>query len=121
MEEVKEFSYLGYKLQRNGGQEGQIKERIRKAAVVMGQVWGLGKRRFGKDYGRRLWLFDKLVWTVLSWRDLGMEGMGGNGKDRRKIFKMNVGSGYEDARLYGKGGIAERKAESKSRYESLGF
>lgn len=38
MEEVKEFSYLGYKLQRNEGQEGQIKERIRKAAVVMGQV-----------------------------------------------------------------------------------
>lgn len=70
MEEVKEFSYLGYKLQRNGGQEGQIKERMREAAVVMGQVWGLGKRRFGKDWGRRLWLFDKLMWTVLSY---GME------------------------------------------------
>lgn len=38
MEEVKEFSYLGYKLQRNGGQERQIKEKIRKTAVVMGQV-----------------------------------------------------------------------------------
>jgi len=55
MEEVKEFLYLGYKLQRNGGQEGQIKERIRKAAVVMGQVWGLGKegleRTGEEDYG----------------------------------------------------------------------
>ena len=59
MEEVKEFIYLGYKMQRNGGQEGHIKERIKKAAAVMGQVWGIGKRRFGKDWGRRLWLFDK--------------------------------------------------------------
>lgn len=50
-----------------------------------------------------------------------MEGMGENGKDRGKIFKIDVGSEYEDARLYGKGGIAEREAESKSRYESLGF
>ncbi|KMQ91217.1 hypothetical protein RF55_8945 [Lasius niger] len=67
MEEVKEFNYLGYRLQRNGGQEAHIKERIRKAAAVMGQVWGIGKRRFGGDWGRRLWLFDKLVWTVLGY------------------------------------------------------
>src|SRR5436190_13640875 len=33
----------------------------------MGQVWGIGKRRFGKDWGRRLWLFDKLDWTVMSY------------------------------------------------------
>ena len=65
MEEVKEFTYLGYKMQRNGGQEGHIKERIKKAAAVMGQVWGIGKRRFGKDWGRRLWLFDKLVWMIV--------------------------------------------------------
>ncbi|XP_071582157.1 uncharacterized protein [Temnothorax nylanderi] len=53
----------GYTLQRNGGQEAHVKERVRKAAVVMGQVWEIGKRRFGKDWGRRIWLFDKLVWT----------------------------------------------------------
>lgn len=33
----------------------------------MGQVWGIGKRRFGKDWGRRLWLFNRLVWTVLGY------------------------------------------------------
>jgi len=67
VEEVKEFNYLGYTLQRNGGQEAHVKERVRKAAAVMGQVWGIGKRRFGKDWKRRIWLFDKLVWTVMGY------------------------------------------------------
>jgi len=36
--EVKEFKYLGYVFQRNGGQEAYIKDRIRRAAAVMGQI-----------------------------------------------------------------------------------
>jgi len=66
IEEVKEIKYLGYVLQKNGGQEAQIRERAKKAAAIMGQVWGIGKRRFGRDWGRRLWLFDRLVWTVME-------------------------------------------------------
>ncbi|KAL6420236.1 hypothetical protein ACFW04_014606 [Cataglyphis niger] len=38
IEEVKEFAYLGYVMQRNGGQEAQIRDRLRKGAAVMGQV-----------------------------------------------------------------------------------
>jgi len=53
--------------------------------------------------------------------DLGVEVMERDGKDRGKIFKMDIGSGFEDARLYGKGGITEKEAESKGRNESLGF
>lgn len=64
IEKVREYRYLGYKLQRNGSQEGQVRERVEKAASVMGQVWGIGKRRFGKDWGRKIWLFDALIWTV---------------------------------------------------------
>lgn len=30
IEEIKEFTYLRYRLQRNGGQETQVKERIKK-------------------------------------------------------------------------------------------
>jgi len=67
IEEVKEITYLGYRLQRNGSQEAQVKDRVKKAAMVMGEVWGLGKRRFGKDWNRRIWLFDRLVWTVMSY------------------------------------------------------
>jgi len=45
----------------------QVKERARKAAMIMGEIWGIGKRRFGKDWGRRIWLFDKLIWIVMSY------------------------------------------------------
>jgi len=38
LEEVKEFKYLRYTMQRNERQEAYIKERIKKAAAVMGQV-----------------------------------------------------------------------------------
>ncbi|KAL6418655.1 hypothetical protein ACFW04_011931 [Cataglyphis niger] len=43
------------------------KGRLRKGAAVMGQVWGIGKRKLKNDWGRRLWLFDKLVWTVMGY------------------------------------------------------
>ncbi|KAL6416889.1 hypothetical protein ACFW04_013103 [Cataglyphis niger] len=49
IEEVKEFSYLGYMMQRNGEQEAQIRDRLRKDAAVMGQVWGIGKRKLKND------------------------------------------------------------------------
>jgi len=81
--EVKEFKYLGYVFQRNGGQEAHIRDRIKRATAVMGQMWGIGKRRFKGDWGRRLWLFDKLVWTVLSY---GVEIWGW--EERESIEKL---------------------------------
>lgn len=62
IEVVKEFRYLGYVMQRNGEQEAYVKDRVKRAAAIMEQVWGIGKRRFRDDWGRRLWLFDRLVW-----------------------------------------------------------
>ncbi|KMQ86830.1 hypothetical protein RF55_14087 [Lasius niger] len=67
IEEVKEIRYLGYIFQKNGRQDGHIRERIKKAMGILGQIWGIGKRKFGKDLGRRIWLFDTLVWTVLGY------------------------------------------------------
>lgn len=57
-------------LQRNGGQEAYVKDRVKRAVAVMAQVWEMGKRRFRGDWGSRSWLFDRLVWTVFSY---GME------------------------------------------------
>ena len=67
IEEVKEFKYLGYVFKRNGGQEAHIKDRVRKAEVVMKRVWGIGKRKFERNWKRRMWLFDTLVWTVIGY------------------------------------------------------
>lgn len=57
---------MRYTLQKNGEQEAHVKKRVKRAAV-MGQVWGIGKRRFEKNWGRILWMFDRLVWTVLGY------------------------------------------------------
>jgi len=57
IEDVKEFRYLGYVLHRNGGQEAQIRDRVRKIATRMGT--DMGKRRIEGDWGK--WMFDKLV------------------------------------------------------------
>ena len=54
LEEVHSFRNLGYTLMGNGGQEEHVQERVRKGAAVMGQVWGIGKRKCGKDWGRML-------------------------------------------------------------------
>lgn len=59
---------MGYTLQKNGRQKAHVRDRVRKAAAAMGQVWEIGKRRYGKDWGRRLWMFDRLIWTVLRYR-----------------------------------------------------
>ncbi|XP_071642133.1 uncharacterized protein [Temnothorax longispinosus] len=67
LEEVKEFKYLGYTLMANGRQEAHIRERRRKAARVMREVWGIGKRMWKKDCKRRIWLYDTLIWTVMGY------------------------------------------------------
>ena len=33
----------------NEGQEAYIRDRMRKAGIVMEGVWGIGKRKFGND------------------------------------------------------------------------
>lgn len=81
IEEVKEYKYLGYVIQRNEKQDGQVKDRIKRGAAVLGQIWGIGKRRFGNDWGKRVWLYDSLVWSVVAYGDLGMEGVRRGGGD----------------------------------------
>lgn len=49
LKEVREYKDLGYIMKRNGGQEAHIRERRRKVAIVMREVWGIGKRIWGKE------------------------------------------------------------------------
>ena len=51
----------------------------REAAAVMGQVWGIGKRRFGKDWRKGVWMFDRLVWATISY---GVEIWGWKSRER---------------------------------------
>lgn len=76
IEEVKEMRYLGYIVQRNGGAEKHITERLRRATIALKITWSLGERIFKKDYERRMKMFDALVGSVAlygteiwGWRD----------------------------------------------------
>ena len=33
----------------------------------MKQIWGIGEKRFKKDWKRRMWLFDTLVWPFIGY------------------------------------------------------
>lgn len=53
MEEVREYTYLGYKMKFNEEQTGHVRDRVKKGVALLGQVWGIGKRRFGKEVRER--------------------------------------------------------------------
>lgn len=59
----------------------------------MGQVWGIGKRRYGKDWGKRIWFFDSLIWTVMGY---GVEvwGMGEREGLKERYMRWVLGVGY---------------------------
>lgn len=50
---MKEFTYLRYRLQKKGGQEVHVRERAKKAAAVLRQVWGIKKRESLKGNGEK--------------------------------------------------------------------
>ncbi|KMQ84472.1 hypothetical protein RF55_17685 [Lasius niger] len=81
-------------MQRNGSQEAHIREKLKKGAAVMSQVWGIGKRKSKKEWEKRIWLFDKLVWTVMIWGgNMKLEREGGAREATEKIFEVGTRGG----------------------------
>lgn len=52
---MRKFDYLEYiyRISYNGRQERYIRERVRKGAALLGEVWGIEKRRFKREWGER--------------------------------------------------------------------
>jgi len=94
IEEAREVNFLGYKFKRSGGQETQVEERVKKTMGVMGQVWGIGRRR--GDWGKRLKLFDWLVVSLGRRYGSLMGGMGESGKHSGEVYEVGIGSGWKD-------------------------
>lgn len=87
LEEVKEVSYLGYRLKRNGGQKAHVRERVKKAMGMMGQVWGIGKRRFGENWKRE---WNCLIgWWGVCW-DLGRKYEAGKSGKRWREYRKDT-------------------------------
>jgi len=51
-------------LQKNGGAEKHIRERIRRATIAMKRTWSIGEKIFKENYRRRTMMFDALVGSV---------------------------------------------------------
>lgn len=67
MEEVKEFKYLGFIFERNGGYEKHLKELRNKGLCASRKVWGLGEKICSGDIRRRKRLFSYLVGSVMAY------------------------------------------------------
>lgn len=112
---------MGYVIKYNDSQETQVRDRIKKGAAILEQIWGIGKRRFARDWRGRIWLFDKLIWTVISYGVELWEWKQREGIERlHEIFKMGKGSGKKYSRLYNEGGNTKRDVEGKGGFKGMG-
>lgn len=67
IEEVTEFKYLGYIFTKNGDHARQVRELAKKGMVAAKRVWGLAEKKFKDDCKRRLWLFEYLILSVMTY------------------------------------------------------
>ena len=71
LEEVRKFNYPPNNstiyLMKSGSLKGLLKERLKKAEIVMRQVWSVTDRKFKDDFKRRMMMFDSLVLGVITY------------------------------------------------------
>lgn len=85
IEEVTIFKYLGYNFSASGSDRVHVIEMVKKANKVMGMVWGIGERKFGHDYRRRVMMFDSLIKSMLMY---GAEVWGW--KEQEKLESVQI-------------------------------
>jgi hypothetical protein len=67
IERVSEFKYLGYIFNERAKDKAQVRGVVRKANKVVGCVWGIGERKWGGEFGRRMMRFESMVESVLMY------------------------------------------------------
>lgn len=65
IEEVKDFKYLGFHFQKNGGTEVHMKETVKKTMIAIKQTWGIGQRRLKNNFERRMKTYNSLVRSIM--------------------------------------------------------
>ena len=73
-----ESNYLGITITKSGSLEGLLKERLKKANVVMRQIGGKEERKFNDEFKRKMVMFDCLVLRIMmhgieliGWKESG--------------------------------------------------
>jgi hypothetical protein len=64
---VSEFKYLSYIFNKRATDKAQVREVVRKANKVVECVWGIGERKWGDKFGRRIMMFESMVESVLMY------------------------------------------------------
>jgi hypothetical protein len=67
IERVSEFKYLGCTFNERATDKAQVRELVRKANKIVGCVWGIGERKWGREFGRRMMMFESMVESVLMY------------------------------------------------------
>lgn len=90
---------------------------------VLGQVWGIGKKRFGGDWERRMKLFDWLVGSVIAfgaevwgWKEWGWEKI-----ERIQRYIRCVENRWKNAGLHGERRKKKREDKDKIRKKGDGL
>jgi hypothetical protein len=65
VEQLNEFKYLGYILNTRATDKAHIREKVRKANKAVGGVWGIGGRKWGGDFWRRLMMLESMRESIL--------------------------------------------------------
>jgi hypothetical protein len=60
IERINEFKYLGYTFNERATNKAHIREIVRKANKIVGCVWGIGGRKGGGDFRRRMMMFESM-------------------------------------------------------------
>lgn len=61
VEEVKKIKYLGFIFKKNGGRDAQVRERVKKGAAIMEQVWNKKKEGLAMTWEEECGLFEVLI------------------------------------------------------------
>lgn len=73
IEEVKDFKYLGFHFQKNGGTEVHMKETVKKTMIAIKQTWRIGQRRFKNNFERRIKTYNSIMLyaaEVWGWKEV---------------------------------------------------
>jgi hypothetical protein len=83
IEQVNEFKYLGYTFSERATDKAHIREIMK----VVECVWGVGERKWGGDFRRRMMMFESMIESILMYGDLGMEGTRTGRESTRERFE----------------------------------
>ena len=91
-------------------------KRIKRASVVLNQVWEIAERKFKTDFKMRMFLFESLILAILLYGDTKRERERESRcrKTKSKVHQVDTGTGHQNTRIYCPGGNEENKSKGGS-------